>query len=151
MFFSPMIDQLRGLVLPCQKSGSAVMKLFSEEHQWVELADGSGTVGLSAYAVDEMGEINFIDLPQVGTVLSQGEAMCVVESSKAATDVCAPISGTIIEVNTKLESDTTLLNTSAEGDGWICKLGEIDESELDVLLTEEQYESFTADSMDGVS
>ena len=126
-------------------------KLFSEEHQWVELEDSSGIVGLSAYAVDEMGEINFIDLPTVGTVLSQGEAMCVVESSKAATDVCAPLSGTIIEINTKLEADTALLNTSPEADGWICKIGEIDTTELDVLMTEEQYESFTADSADTVS
>jgi glycine cleavage system H protein len=125
------------------------MKLFSEEHQWVEVEGGVGLVGLTAYAVDELGKMAFVDLPRAGTVLSQGDPLCVVESAKAASDVFAPLGGTVIEVNDKLEEDPERINSSPEQEGWICKIGEIDESEFDVLMTEEQYESFTADSGDG--
>ncbi len=124
------------------------MKYFSEEHQWIEMKNGVGVVGLSSYAVEELGKIAFVDLPVVGSVFSQGEAMCVVESAKAASDVIAPVGGTVLEVNDKLEEDPESINTSPEQEGWICKIGEIDEADFDVLMTEEQYESFISDAGD---
>ena len=124
------------------------MKRFSEEHEWVEVADGVATIGISAYAADELGDITFVELPEVGIVVGQGDALCVVESVKAASDVFAPISGTVTEVNEALEEDPGIINASAERDGWICKLGEIEEADLDNLMGEEEYEELTADSGD---
>lgn len=123
-------------------------KLFSEEHQWIEIEDDVGIVGISAYAVEELGKITFVDLPAVGMVLAQGEPLCVVESAKAASDVFAPVSGTVIAVNERLEEDPERINASPEQDGWICKLGEIDSGDLDALMDEEEYESYIADSAD---
>lgn len=124
------------------------MKLFSEEHQWIEVDDGVGVVGLSAYLVDELGKVTFIDLPTVGMTLSQGDNMCVVESAKAATDVFTPVGGVITEVNELLEVGAERINSSPEQDGWICKISDLDENDFDVLMTEVQYERFIADGHD---
>ncbi|MDT8389508.1 MAG: glycine cleavage system protein GcvH [Lentisphaeria bacterium] len=124
------------------------MKLFSEEHQWIDVENGVGVVGLSAYLVDELGKVTFIDLPTVGTTLSQGDNLCVVESAKAATDVSTPVGGVVTEVNDRLEVEAERINASPEQDGWICKLSDIDENDFDVLMTEEQYERFIADGLD---
>ena len=122
------------------------MKLFSEDHQWIEVDDGVGVVGLTGFLVDELGKVTFIDLPTVGAILSQGDNMCVVESAKAATDVSAPVGGVVIEVNDRLEVEAERINTSPEQDGWICKIADLDENDYDVLMTEEQYERFIADT-----
>jgi glycine cleavage system H protein len=121
------------------------MKRFSEEHQWVEYKNGRATMGITAYAAEELGEITFVELPEQGLVVSQGDAICVVESVKAASDVFAPIGGTISEVNLKLETDPTPLNDTPESLGWICRLDEVEESDLENLMTESQYETFTGD------
>ena len=120
------------------------MKRFSEEHEWVEVKDGVATVGISAYAAEEMGDITFVEMPELAVVLAQGDTMCVIESVKAAQDVFAPIGGTVAEVNQRLVNDPGLINQSPEKDGWICRLEEIDESELDGLMTDAQYEEFLA-------
>ncbi len=121
-------------------------KWFSEEHQWVEIDKrGVGKVGITAYAVDELGEVTFVELPAIGAAVTQGEPMCVIESAKAATDVLAPMSGAICDVNRKLDDNPALISASPEQDGWICKIAEIDRSELEVLMTEEQYELFVSD------
>jgi len=120
------------------------MKRFSEEHEWVELVDGIATVGITAYAAAELGDITFIELPEVGIVLGQGEALCVVESVKAASDVFVPIGGTIVAVNSKLEEEPEQINDSPENDAWICRLNEVDASEMDALMTEKDYETFTS-------
>lgn len=124
------------------------MKRFSEEHEWVELVDGIATIGITAYAAAELGDITFIELPETGVVLGQGEALCVVESVKAASDVFVPIGGTIVEVNGKLEEEPEQINDSAENDAWICKLNEVDASEMEGLMTEEEYEAFTSSEDD---
>lgn len=124
------------------------MKRFSEEHEWVEVADGVAAVGITAYAAEELGEITFVELPEQGTVLGQGDSLCVVESVKAASDVFVPIGGTIMEVNGRLEEEPELVNASPEGEGWICKLTEVDEGELDSLMSEEEYEAFTSSDDD---
>ncbi len=119
------------------------MKRYSEEHEWVEVKKGIAVVGITAYAAEEMGDITFVELPDIGQVFAQGDAMCVVESVKAASDVMAPISGTVKSVNDELEEDPSIVNTSPEKDGWICKLEDVDESELDSLMSEKEYEEFT--------
>lgn len=120
------------------------MKRFSEEHEWVTIENGVATVGITAFAAEEMGDITFAELPEVGTVIAQGDSLCVIESVKAAQDVFAPIGGTICAVNAKLEEAPELINDSPERDGWICRLAEFDESELDGLMTEEDYELYVA-------
>jgi len=124
------------------------MKLFSEDHLWVEVQNGVATVGLSPYAVDELGEITFVELPEIGSVFSQGDVMSVVESAKAATEVLCPMSGTVVQVNQRLDEEPGLLNTAPESAGWLCRLGELDEGELDSLLTEDEYERFVSGGED---
>lgn len=120
------------------------MKRFSDEHAWVEYENGLATIGITAYAAEELGEINFVELPELGIVLSQGEMLCVVESVKAASDVFAAVGGTVIAVNQRLDQEPQLINDAAEKDGWICRLDEVDESELDSLMNEEAYELFVS-------
>ena len=131
---------------PClaERKGKVKMKRFSEEHEWVELVDGVGTIGITAYAAAELGDITFIELPEIGVVLGQGEVLCVVESVKAASDVFVPIGGTIVQVNGRLEEEPELLNESAENEAWICKLNEVDATEMEGLMTEAEYETFTS-------
>jgi len=120
------------------------MKRFTEEHVWVEMKEGAAMVGITAYAAEELGEITFLELPEVGVVLAQGDTLCVIESVKTASDVFAPIGGTVAGVNERLALDPGLINASPEKDGWICRLEEVDESEIDGLMNEAQYEELVA-------
>lgn len=120
------------------------MKYYSEEHEWVEVEEAVATVGITTFAAEELGDITFVDLPDVGTHVKQGDVLCVVESVKAASDVFAPISGVVTEVNGDLDGDPGRLNASAEGDGWICRLQETDPQELKGLMTAAQYQAYVA-------
>ncbi len=120
------------------------MKRYSEEHLWVESRDGTATVGLTPYAADELGEITFVELPEVGTVFSQGDVLCVVETAKAATELIAPIGGTVLAVNQRLDDEPELLSSAPESAGWICRLTDLDPGEFEALLTEDEYELFLA-------
>mgnify|MGYP000887714263 CR=1 FL=1 len=116
------------------------MKRYSEDHQWVKYENGRATVGITAYAADELGDITFVELPEVGLVVGQGDVLCVVESAKAASDVYAPVGGTVAEVNRALDASPITVSDSPESRGWICRLVEVDESELENLMTDAQYE-----------
>ncbi|MCF7853958.1 MAG: glycine cleavage system protein GcvH [Candidatus Pacebacteria bacterium] len=118
------------------------MKRFSEEHLWVDVHKNEATIGITAYAAEELGEITFIELPDVGFVLTQGETLCVVESVKAASDIVAPLSGSVAAVNEKLENEPGLLNSAPEAEGWICRVEEIERQEVDGMMREEEYEAF---------
>lgn len=118
------------------------MKRFSEDHLWLEYTDGIATIGVTVHAAEELGVVCFVELPEIGSVLSQGDPFCVVESDKAASDVFCPVGGTVTEVNDRLEESPGVVNDSAEGDGWLCRLGEVDETEIEGLMTEETYERF---------
>ena len=118
------------------------MKRFSEDHQWVEVDGDTVTIGITSYAVEELGEITFVEFPEPGTVVAPGDTLCVVESAKAAADVYVPVGGTVREVNTPLETDPTLLNVSPEKEGWLCILEDVDLEELDSLMDEDAYEAF---------
>ncbi len=119
--------------------------LFSREHQWIdtEHAD-TAPVGITVHAQDTLGDIVFVELPAVGAVFKAGAVVAVVESVKAASDVFAPISGTVTETNADLEADPALVNTGAETGGWFFKVLLNDVSELDTLLDEAAYKTFVA-------
>lgn len=124
------------------------MKRFSEDHEWVEVIDGVATLGITEYAAEELGQISFVELPEVGVVLGQGDELCVVESVKTASDLVAPIGGTVSEVNAALEHDPAPVNASPEEEGWICRLTDVDPAECNDLMTETEYEMFVQEDED---
>ncbi len=118
------------------------MKLYAKSHEWIEVADGSATVGISKFAAEELGDVTYLELPEVGTVLKAGEVLGSVESVKAASEIFAPAGGTVSAVNEALETDPALVNQSAEADGWICRLEKINLSDLSKLMNEADYLEF---------
>lgn len=118
---------------------------YSEEHQWIKAEDdGSYRVGITAFAAEELGEITFIELPEVGATFAAGDQLCVVESVKAASDVFAPAGGAVTEVNQELEMKPELLNDAAESDAWICRLRNVNPDELKTLMDAKAYQRFCA-------
>ncbi len=117
-------------------------RYFTEEHEWIDVEGDTATVGITDYAQEQLGDIVFVELPDVGTVVEQGGDAAVVESVKAASDVYAPISGEVTETNGALEDDPALVNTSPEEDGWFFKLTIADKSELEGLMDEKTYAVF---------
>ena len=95
---------------------------YTKEHEWVRVDGEIATVGISEHAQEQLGDVVFVELPEVGRQVSRGDAMAVVESVKAASDVYAPIGGEVVEVNAALNDDPALVNSGAEGAGWFCKL-----------------------------
>ncbi|MGB5483722.1 glycine cleavage system protein GcvH [Parasphingorhabdus sp.] len=120
-------------------------RYFTEEHEWVEVEGDTATVGITDYAQEQLGDIVFIETPEVGTELSQGDDAAVVESVKAASDVYAAVSGEVIEVNEMLEEEPGLVNSSAEEDGWFFRITLSDKDELDDLMDEKAYKAFVDD------
>ncbi|HSQ94492.1 MAG TPA: glycine cleavage system protein GcvH [Croceibacterium sp.] len=119
-------------------------RYFSEEHEWIEVDGDSATIGVTDYAQGQLGDIVFVEVPAVGTRLAKGKEAAVVESVKAASDVFAPVSGTVTEGNAALEDDPALVNTAPESDGWFFKLTIADKGELDGLMDEAKYQDFVA-------
>ena len=115
---------------------------YASSHEWARLEeDGTVTVGISDHAQDALGDVVFVETPEVGTTLSAGEEAGVVESVKAASDIYAPISGEVIAVNDALEDEPETVNSSPYDDGWFFKIKPSDESELDKLLDAEAYKA----------
>jgi glycine cleavage system H protein len=119
-------------------------RYFSEEHEWIEVDGDSATIGITDYAQGQLGDIVFIEVPAAGTKLAMGKEAAVVESVKAASDVYAPVSGTVTEGNAALEEDPALVNTAPESEGWFFKLTIADKAELDGLMDEAGYKDFVA-------
>ena len=119
-------------------------RYFSEEHEWIEVNGDTATIGITDYAQSQLGDIVFVEVPTAGTRLAKGKEAAVVESVKAASDVFAPVSGTVTEGNSALEDDPALVNTSPEGDGWFFKLTISDRGELDGLMDQAGYKDFVA-------
>jgi glycine cleavage system H protein len=117
-------------------------RYFTEEHEWIDVEDDIATVGITDFAQGQLGDIVFVELPEVGAMIEQGKDAAVVESVKAASDVYAPITGEITEVNPALEEDPSLVNSSPEEDGWFFKMTIAAEAELDKLMDEEAYKAF---------
>ena len=117
-------------------------RYFTDEHEWIDLEGDTATVGITDYAQGQLGDIVFVELPDVGTMVEKGKDAAVVESVKAASDVYAPLSGEVVEVNDNLEEDPALVNSSPEEDGWFFKMTVSDKSELDGLMDDKAYKSF---------
>jgi len=115
---------------------------YTEDHEWVRVEGDSANVGITDYAQEQLGEVVFVELPTVGTDVSQGDEVAVIESVKAAGEIKSPISGKITEVNTALDNDPGTINTEPTGDGWIYKLAVSDAGELDALMDEAAYQAF---------
>ena len=112
--------------------------LYSSDHEWVRIESGKAVIGITDYAQDALGDVVFFDLPNVGGVVSSGQSITEVESTKSVSDIYAPITGTIIEVNHDLVESPELLNEDPYGEGWICTIQFSDDSMPD-LLSPEQY------------
>jgi glycine cleavage system H protein len=117
---------------------------YSKEHEWVRRDGTSATIGITSFAADELGDIVFVELPEVGTSLSQFGSFGVVESVKAVSDLYAPVSGEVTEVNEALRESPELLNSDAFGDGWILRVALSQPDEVDELLDAAGYEELTA-------
>jgi glycine cleavage system H protein len=115
---------------------------FTKEHEWVRIDGAQATIGISEHAAHELGDITFVELPQMGKTVKQFEALAGIESVKAASDIYAPVSGKVVQVNDKLEDAPELVNESAEDAGWICKLESIDSAELAALMDAAAYAEF---------
>jgi glycine cleavage system H protein len=117
---------------------------YSREHEWVR-ADGTrATIGITSFAADELGDIVFVELPEVGAALSQFATFGVVESVKAVSDLYAPVSGAVVEINEALRDTPELLNSDPFGEGWLARIELADRSELDALLDAAAYAEATA-------
>ena len=119
---------------------------YSREHEWVLVEDGIATVGISAFAENQLGDVVFVELPAVDETVSKDEAMGVVESVKAVSDIYSPVSGTVVEVNDDLPDNTELVNDDPYGDGWMVKIEMSDETDLDDLMDSEEYQKFVAEA-----
>lgn len=116
--------------------------LYSKDHEWVEVNGDIATIGITDHAQAELSDVVFVDLPTVGDSISAGDAVTVVESVKAASDVYTPISGEVLEVNEELSNDPSLINSDPYGAGWIYKVRIELPSEMDDLMNAADYEAF---------
>jgi glycine cleavage system H protein len=117
---------------------------YSREHEWVRVEGSRATIGITSFAADELGDIVFVELPEVGATLTQFGTFGVVESVKAVSDLYAPVSGAVVEVNDALREAPELLNSDPFGEGWIARVELSETSELDALLDAEAYAAETA-------
>ena len=119
-------------------------RYFTSEHEWIDVDGSEAVVGITDYAQSQLGDIVFVDVPAVGAHVTKGGDAAVVESVKAASDVYAPVSGTVTQGNAALGDDPALVNSDPEGAGWFFKLTLADPSELDGLMDAAAYQDFVA-------
>ena len=117
-------------------------KYYSKTHEWVKTDGEEAIVGISEYAAADLGDITFVELPKEGTDLICGDSVGTIESVSASSDVFSPVSGTVTAVNRALDDDPGIISTSAEGKGWLYKLDNIDPTEVDELMSEEEYADY---------
>lgn len=115
------------------------MKKYAKTHEWVMADEKIATVGITNFAQDKLGDVVYVDLPKVGKEVKKGIAFMSIESVKAASDIYAPVSGKIVQVNEKLNDQPELVNKDPEGQGWLVKIEMINQTELNDLLNEEAY------------
>jgi len=115
---------------------------YTKDHEWIAVEGDTGTVGITDYAQGQLGDITFVDLPEVGNAVKQGEAPCVVDSVKAASDVYAPVSGEVSDVNEALGDAPELVNTEPESGGWLFRLTLADAGQLGALMDRATYDEY---------
>ncbi len=117
---------------------------YAKTHEWIRVEGKMGTVGITDYAQEQLTDVVFVELPPIGRVVSRGEAVAVVESVKSVSDIYAPVSGEVTEINKELENKPELINKEPYGKGWIFKLKIENPKEIDSLLSAEEYEKSVA-------
>ena len=115
---------------------------YTEDHEWISVDGETGTVGISAYASKQLGDVVFVELPDIGASFNKGDEAAVVESVKAASEVYTPIGGEVTEVNSTLEDAPETVNLSPDGDGWFFKIKIADADELSSLMDEAKYKAY---------
>lgn len=119
-------------------------RYFTQDHEWIDVDGTIGTVGITDYAQGQLGDITFVDLPAAGQAVKKGDAPCVVDSVKAASDVYSPVSGTVNETNATLADEPELVNTDAESGGWLFRIELSNPGELDALMDKAAYDEYVA-------
>jgi glycine cleavage system H protein len=119
-------------------------RYFTQDHEWIDVDGDTGTVGITDYAQSQLGDITYVDLPAAGSAVVKGEAPCVVDSVKAASDVYAPVTGTVSEANEALEGEPELVNTQPESGGWLFRVTLADAGELEGLMDRAAYDAYVA-------
>jgi glycine cleavage system H protein len=119
---------------------------FSKEHEWVTVADDIATIGITKHATEQLGDIVFTELPDKGSNVEKDKTAGVVESTKAASDVYTPLSGEVVDINQSIVDDPSKINLDPEGSAWFFKLKIKDKSEIDTLMSREEYEKFAKES-----
>ena len=119
---------------------------FSKEHEWIKLDGDVATIGITQHATEMLGDIVFVELPEIGSSVAKDGNAGVVESTKAASDIYTPVSGEIIENNQSIVDDPAKVNTDPENEAWFFKLKITDKSEMDSLMNKEEYEKFSKES-----
>ena len=119
---------------------------YTEDHEWLKIDGDIATVGITVHAQDALGDVVFVDLPEVGALFAQKETAGVVESVKAAADVYMPVAGEVMEVNETLRADPSLANSDPLGAGWFFKVKMTDASQLDALMDDTTYSAFSANA-----
>ena len=119
---------------------------FSKEHEWVTVADDIATIGITKHATEQLGDIVFTELPDKGSNVEKDKTAGVVESTKAASDVYTPPSGEVVDINQSIVDDPSKINLDPEGSAWFFKLKIKDKSEIDTLMSREEYEKFAKES-----
>ncbi len=117
---------------------------YTKEHEWIQIEGDSGTIGISEYAAEQLGDIVYIELPEAGKEIAQSEEVAVVESVKAASEIYAPAGGTVTEVNERLSGEPGTVNEDATGEGWFIKLKLSDPGEVEGLMDEAAYKDYVA-------
>ncbi len=117
-------------------------RYFTKDHEWIDVDGDTGTVGITDYAQGQLGDITFVELPVEGASVGKGDAVSVVDSVKAASDVYSPVSGTVDQANAALADEPELVNSDAEKGGWLFRLTLTDPAELDGLMDKAAYKAF---------
>ena len=120
-------------------------RYFTQDHEWIDVDGTSGVVGITDYAQSQLGDITYVDLPAAGTAVKKGDAPCVVDSVKAASDVYSPVSGPITAANDALGNAPETVNTDPETGGWLFRIDLSDVSELDGLMDQAAYDAYVAE------
>ena len=118
---------------------------YTKDHEWIELSGDKGKVGITDYAQQQLGDVVYVELPEIGRKVAQGKEAAVVESAKAASEVYAPVSGEVVAVNDEIVADPAKVNADAMGEGWFIKVRLADPKQLDGLMDETAYQAFVGE------
>lgn len=121
-------------------------KIYTRDHEWLDITDGVATIGVTEFAQEQLGDVVFVELPEVDALLAEGDEVAVIESVKAAGEINTPLSGTVVGVNTALIEEPELLNSSPQKDGWIFKLALDEGYDVSELINEADYQDYISEN-----